>query len=88
MTGFLDTNVPSKLTRPQSEPQVELWLDNAGDELLFFSVVPLGEIFKGLTICLKASAAGNYCNAVMRTTGMPATPMFHRSSPLCRSSSA
>jgi tRNA(fMet)-specific endonuclease VapC len=51
MTGFLlDTNVPSELTRPKSDPQVEKWLDDADDEQLFFSVVSLGEIFKGLTI--------------------------------------
>jgi len=32
MTGFLlDTNVPSELTRPQSDPQVEKWLDDAGE---------------------------------------------------------
>jgi toxin FitB len=51
MTGFLlDTNVPSELTRPKPDPHVEQWLDNADDELLFLSVVSLGEIFKGLTI--------------------------------------
>jgi toxin FitB len=51
MTGFLlDTNVPSELTRPKSDPQVEKWLDEADDEQLFFSVISLGEIFKGLTI--------------------------------------
>lgn len=51
MTGFLlDTNVPSELTRPKSDPQVEKWLDDADDEQLFFSVVSLDEIFKGLTI--------------------------------------
>ena len=36
--------------RPKSDPQVEKWLDDADDEQLFFSVVSLGEIFKGLTI--------------------------------------
>ena len=51
MTGFLvDTNVPSELTRPKPEPQVEKWLEDADDERLYFSVVSLGEIFKGLTI--------------------------------------
>jgi len=51
MTGFLlDTNVPSELTRPQSDPQVEKWLNDADDEQLYLSVVSLGEIFKGLTI--------------------------------------
>jgi len=51
MNGFLlDTNVPSELTRLRSDPRVERWLDDADDELLFLSVVSLGEIFKGLTI--------------------------------------
>ena len=51
MNGFLlDTNVPSELTKPKSDPSVEKWLDDADDELLFLSVVSLGEIFKGLTI--------------------------------------
>ena len=51
MTGFLlDTNVPSELTRPQSEPNVEKWLEAANDEQLFLSVISLGEIFKGHTL--------------------------------------
>ena len=51
MTGFLlDTNVPSELTKPKSDPRVERWLDDAVDEQLFLSVVSLGEIFKGLTV--------------------------------------
>jgi predicted nucleic acid-binding protein len=51
VNGFLlDTNVPSELTKPKSDPLVEKWLDDADDALLFFSVVSLGEIFKSLTI--------------------------------------
>ena len=51
MTGFLlDTNVPSELTRPQSDPHVEDWLDAIDDEQLFLSVVSLGEMLKGLTV--------------------------------------
>jgi toxin FitB len=51
VSGFLlDTNIPSELTRHQSDPNVEKWLDDADDEQLFLSVVSLGEIFKGLTI--------------------------------------
>ena len=51
MNGFLrDTNVPSELTRPRSDPKVESWLEDADDEQLFFSVVSLGEILKGVTI--------------------------------------
>lgn len=47
---LLDTNVPSELTRPKSDPKVEKWLEDAEDEQLFFSVVSLGEILKGVTI--------------------------------------
>jgi predicted nucleic acid-binding protein len=51
VTGFLlDTNVPSELTRPQSDPHVEDWLDAIDDEQLFLSVVSLGEMLKGLTV--------------------------------------
>ena len=50
MSGFLlDTNVPSELTRPKSDPRVEAWLEDAEDEQLYFSVVSLGEILKGVT---------------------------------------
>jgi toxin FitB len=51
MSGFLlDTNIPSELTRLQSAPQVERWLDEANDEELHFSVISLGEILKGITV--------------------------------------
>jgi len=51
MTGFLlDTNIPSELTRPKSDPHVENWLDNTDNDRLFFSVISLGEIFKGITM--------------------------------------
>ena len=51
MSGFLlDTNIPSELTRQQSAPQLERWLDQANDEDLYFSVISLGEILKGITI--------------------------------------
>src|SRR5690348_4108160 len=50
MKGFLlDTNVPSELTRPRPESKVIRRLDEADDETLFFSVLSLGEIVKGLT---------------------------------------
>jgi predicted nucleic acid-binding protein len=51
MTGFLlDTNVPSELTRAQSDRGVEQWLNDADDEQLYLSVISLGEIVKGLAI--------------------------------------
>jgi predicted nucleic acid-binding protein len=49
--GFLlDTNIPSELTRPQPEPRVTRWLEDTDDELIYFSVVSIGEICKGLTV--------------------------------------
>jgi predicted nucleic acid-binding protein len=51
MSGFLlDTNIPSELTRQKSSPQVEQSLDEADDEELYFSVISLGEILKGITV--------------------------------------
>ena len=50
MNGFLlDTNIPSELTRPYPEPSVVQWLEEADDDLLYISVVTLGEILKGIT---------------------------------------
>ena len=51
MTGFLlDTNVPSELTRLQSNQKVEKWLDEADDNQLYLCVVSLGEFVKGLNV--------------------------------------
>ena len=49
MKGFLlDSNIPSELTRPLPQPSVSQWLDEVDDELLYFSVVSLGEVLKGI----------------------------------------
>ena len=51
MKGFLlDTNIPSEMTRPRPQPSVTGWLDDADDDQLYFSVVSLGEVLKGVTI--------------------------------------
>ena len=51
MKGFLlDTNIPSEMTRPSPQPSVSGWLDDADDGQLYFSVVSLGEILKGVTL--------------------------------------
>lgn len=51
MSGFLlDTNVPSELTRIQSNLRVEEWLHAVDDEQLYLSVVTIGEMLKGLTL--------------------------------------
>lgn len=56
MSGFLlDTNVISELVRPRPNPPVTHWLDSIDEELLFLSVLTLGEIRKGIT-ALAASA--------------------------------
>jgi predicted nucleic acid-binding protein len=49
VSGFLlDTNVISELIRPSSEPKVAAWIDATDEELLFLSVLTLGEIRKGI----------------------------------------
>ncbi|MBZ5549754.1 MAG: type II toxin-antitoxin system VapC family toxin [Acidobacteriia bacterium] len=51
MSGFLlDTNVISELVRPRPNPRVTHWLDSTDEELLFLSVLTLGEIRKGVTM--------------------------------------
>jgi predicted nucleic acid-binding protein len=51
VNGFLlDTNVPSEMTRARPHASVSKWLDDADDNDLYFSVVSLGEILKGVTI--------------------------------------
>jgi toxin FitB len=47
--GFLlDTNVPSELTNLRPAPRVEQWLENVDNRQLFFSVISLAEICKGI----------------------------------------
>jgi predicted nucleic acid-binding protein len=49
VTGFLlDTNCISELVRPQPEPRVLNWLDSVSENLLYLSVLTLGEIRKGV----------------------------------------
>ena len=49
MRGFLlDTNVPSELTYPLPAPSVEQWLAEVDEGQLFFSVISLAEICKGI----------------------------------------
>ncbi|MGB7986630.1 MAG: type II toxin-antitoxin system VapC family toxin [Terracidiphilus sp.] len=51
MNGYLlDTNIPSELIRPRPEERVVDWLESADDDRLFFSVVSLGEIVKGVSL--------------------------------------
>lgn len=49
MSGFLlDTNVISELVRKKSDPKVTAWIDATAEELLYLSVLTLGEIRKGI----------------------------------------
>lgn len=51
MSGFLlDTNVISELIKPKPEPKVTVWIDGTDEELLFLSVLTLGEIRKGVVL--------------------------------------
>jgi len=49
MSGFLlDTNCISELVRPKPEPRVINWMETADEEMLYLSVLTVGEIRKGL----------------------------------------
>ena len=49
MSGFLlDTNIVSELVKPKPEPKVVEWIEATNEELLFLSVLTLGEIRKGI----------------------------------------
>ena len=71
MNGFLlDTNVPSELTRPNPETAVRRWLEAANDDELYFSVISLGEILKGITVLpssKKRTGLDVWLNETLRT---------------------
>ena len=51
MSGFLlDTNIISELVRPKPEPKVKEWVASADENLLYLSVLTLGEIRKGIAM--------------------------------------
>ncbi len=50
MRGYLlDTNCISELVRVTPDPRVVAWMEATDEELLYLSVLTLGEIRKGLT---------------------------------------
>lgn len=50
MSGFLvDTNVISEIVKPRPYPGVVQWLANTDESLIYFSVMTLGEIRKGIS---------------------------------------
>jgi predicted nucleic acid-binding protein len=49
MSGFLlDTNCISELVRPKPDVKLLSWIDAANEDLLYLSVLTLGEIRKGI----------------------------------------
>jgi len=49
VSGFLlDTNIVSELIKPRPEPAVIQWMDHTHEELLYLSVLTIGEIRKGI----------------------------------------
>lgn len=49
MSGFLlDTNVASEMVKPKPHPGVMQWISAVDEALVYFSVVTLGEIRKGI----------------------------------------
>ena len=49
MSGYLlDTNVISELTKLRPEPKVVSWFQATSEELLYLSVLTIGEIRKGI----------------------------------------
>ena len=51
MSGYLlDTNVISELTKLQPESKVVSWFQSTSEELLYLSVLAIGEIRKGINL--------------------------------------
>jgi predicted nucleic acid-binding protein len=49
VSGFLlDTNIVSELVKPKPEPKVAGWIEATNEELLFLSVLTIGEIRRGI----------------------------------------
>lgn len=67
MSGFLlDTNVISELIRSNPDPKVTRWIDATNEEVLFLSVLTLGEIRKGVVL-LPRSARRSALEAWLRS---------------------
>ncbi len=51
MSGFLlDTNVISEIIKPRPAQKVIEWLDSTDEELIFLSVLTIGELRKGINL--------------------------------------
>jgi predicted nucleic acid-binding protein len=56
VSGFLlDTNIISELVKRKPEPKVVIWIDSIDENLLYLSVLTLGEIRKGISSLRDAS---------------------------------
>jgi predicted nucleic acid-binding protein len=56
VSGFLlDTNIISELVKRKPEPKVIIWIDSIDENLLYLSVLTLGEIRKGIASLRDAS---------------------------------
>ncbi len=56
MSGFLlDTNIIFELVKPKPERKVTTWIESTDENLLFLSVLTLGEIRKGIASLRDAS---------------------------------
>jgi predicted nucleic acid-binding protein len=56
VSGFLlDTNIISELVKRKPEPKVTTWIDATDENLLYLSVLTLGEIRKGIAVLPDAS---------------------------------
>jgi hypothetical protein len=57
MSGFLlDTNIPSEMLRLRPDPSVAAWLKRQANEMLFVSVVTMGELRRGITLLAERSS--------------------------------
>ncbi len=56
MSGFLlDTNIISELVKRKPEPKVTTWIDSTDENLMYLSVLTLGEIRKGIALVRDAA---------------------------------
>jgi predicted nucleic acid-binding protein len=62
MSGFLlDTNCISEIVRVRPEPRVRTWMNDADENVLYLSVLTLGEIRKGnVEVAWKHGSKWNY----------------------------
>jgi len=56
VSGFLlDTNVISELVKRKPEPKVTTWIESTDENLMYLSVLTLGEIRKGIALLRDAA---------------------------------